>query len=112
MHGCGDDQSVPRTVRSDTRRDQPLTAARYRAAMPGPVEFLRAVAPGTRVVIRARIPGGFTDTLGHVRSCSIDTVTVRTRTGDRDVVLAAVVAAKAVPEPPPRRGPRTGPEPS
>lgn len=80
--------------------------------MSGPVDFLRTAPPGTRVVIRARIPGGFTDTLGHVRSCSADRVTVRTRTGEREVVLDHVVAAKAVPEPPPRRAPRTPRAPS
>lgn len=78
--------------------------------MPGPVEFLLSVAVGTRVVIRTRIPGGFTDTLGYVRSRSGDRVVVDTRTGDREVVLAHVVAAKSVPEPPPRRAPRTRPE--
>ena len=80
--------------------------------MPDPVEFLRTAPTGTRVVIRTRIPGGFTDTLGYVRVCSDEVVTLDTRTGEREVVLGHVVAAKAVPEPPPRRAPRTPPAPS
>jgi hypothetical protein len=53
------------------------------------------------------VPGGFTDTLGTLEAIDDETVTVRTRRGGARVLLASVVAAKPVPDPPPRR-PRAG----
>ncbi|MFD1211276.1 hypothetical protein ACFQ36_04390 [Arthrobacter sp. GCM10027362] len=68
-----------------------------------PVPFLLALAPGTRVVIRYRIEGGFTDALGElVRAGPADCV-VLTRRGEVAVPLEQVVAARQVPPPPPRR---------
>ncbi len=74
------------------------------AVSTGPAEFLRAAAVGTRVVARYRIPGGFTDALGYLRSCDAVDCVIRTRRGDIRVPLSGVVAAKQVPEPTPRRG--------
>lgn len=82
-----------------------------------PVDFLRSVPLGTRVVVRTRIPGGLTDALGYLRERSalpgaegadtVETCSIETRlSGLVTVALADVVAAKAVPEPPARR-PRT-----
>jgi hypothetical protein len=70
----------------------------------GPAGFLAAADPGTRVVARYRIPGGFTDALGYLESCDGTSCVIRTRRhGLVTVVLADVVAAKKVPEPPARR---------
>lgn len=70
---------------------------------PAPAAFLRAAEPGTRVVARHRVPGGFTDALGYLRSCDGTMCVIETRRGQITVPLANVVAAKRVPEPPPRR---------
>ena len=69
----------------------------------GAADFLRSVEPGTRVVARHRVPGGFTDALGYLRSCDGTECEIDTRQGPVTVPLANVVAAKRVPEPPPRR---------
>ena len=71
--------------------------------MPTPAEFLASAPVGTRVVARYRIVGGFTDALGYLESCDGPVCVIRTRRGPVSVQLAAVVAAKAVPEPPARR---------
>lgn len=70
---------------------------------PDPADFLRSADPGTRVVARYRVPGGFTDALGYLRSCDGTACEIDTRRGPVTVPLANVVAAKQVPEPPPRR---------
>lgn len=70
--------------------------------------FLRSVPPGTRVVARHRVPGGFTDALGYLRSCDGTMCEIDTRRGPVTVPLANVVAAKRVPEPPDRRGADSG----
>ena len=72
--------------------------------MTAPAEFLTTVPLGTRVVIRSRVDGGFTDALGYLRARDARECTVDTRRGLKTVALDDVVAAKAVPEPPPRRG--------
>jgi hypothetical protein len=61
---------------------------------------------GTRVVVRYRIDGGFTDALGDLLACGESECTVRTRSSDVDIPLDQVVAAKQVPPAPPRRGSR------
>jgi len=74
-----------------------------------PATFLATAAIGQRVVARYRIPGGFTDALGYLRSREDGlSCVIETRRGQVTVNLADVVAAKAVPEPPARRAPRTG----
>jgi hypothetical protein len=56
------------------------------------------------VVARYRIEGGFTDALGYLRSRDADSCVIETRRrGPVTVRFAEVVAAKQVPEPPPRR---------
>ncbi len=70
---------------------------------PAPADFLASAALGTRVVARYRIPGGFTDALGYLRSCDGKVCVVETRKSMVTIILENVVAAKAVPEPPARR---------
>lgn len=68
-----------------------------------PAGFLRSVELGARVVARHRVPGGFTDALGYLRSRDGTRCEIDTRRGPVTVPLANVVAAKRVPEPPLRR---------
>jgi hypothetical protein len=68
-----------------------------------PVSLLLALAPGTRVVVRYRIEGGFTDALGELVQAGPADCVVRTRRGEVSVPLEQVVAAKQVPPAPPRR---------
>lgn len=77
------------------------------ADRPPPAQLLRTLPLGTRIVARYRIVGGFTDALGYLRRCEPDTCHVETRKGVVAVPLADVVAAKPVPEPPPRRPARS-----
>lgn len=65
-----------------------------------------AATEGTRVVVRYRIEGGFTDALGYLLASAAGTCTIRTRQSDVEIPLELVVAAKAVPPPPPRRSQR------
>lgn len=69
-------------------------------------DLLGGLPLGTRVVVRYRIEGGFTDALGDLLACGDAECTVDTRRGAVTVVLADVVAAKQVPPAPPRRNPR------
>jgi hypothetical protein len=61
------------------------------------VSLLSGLPLGTRVVVRYRIEGGFTDALGPLVDRDDTTCTVDTRRGRVVVPLAAVVAAKPVP---------------
>jgi hypothetical protein len=70
-----------------------------------PAQFLTTTPLGTRVVVRSKIDGGFTDALGYLRGRSDVDCTVETRRGLTTVALDDVVAAKEVPPPPPRRRP-------
>lgn len=72
-------------------------------SMPPVARILTTLPLGTRVVIRSRIAEGFTDALGYLRSRDADGCTVETRRGTMSVAFEDVVAAKTVPEPPPRR---------
>ena len=73
-----------------------------------PVEFLRSIPIGTRVVVRYRLEDGrATDALGHLRARDAGHVVVETRRGLDSVALATVIAAKEVPPPPPPRSRRT-----
>ncbi len=79
-------------------------ADRYPAGMAAAAAHYLSTAPiGARVVARHRIPGGFTDVLGYLRSCDGARCPIETRRGIVVVALADVVAAKQVPEPPVRR---------
>jgi hypothetical protein len=71
-----------------------------------PIEFLTGAELGIRVVVRTRIPGGYTDALGYLRSCDDTHCSVETKRGTVSLLLAEVVAAKEVPPAPaprPRR---------
>jgi hypothetical protein len=70
------------------------------------LEFLATAELGTRVVVRTRVAGGFTDALGFLRLRDATTCTVETKRGTITLLLADVVAAKEVPPAPaprPRR---------
>jgi hypothetical protein len=73
------------------------------------VDFLLGVKPGTRVVVRSRIDGGFTDALGVLRSLSQTQCVVETKRGLVTIARADIVAAKEVPPPPEPRPPRRPP---
>jgi hypothetical protein len=77
--------------------------------MPDAIEFIRSAPLGTRMTVRKRIPGGFTDAVGFLRECSDGGCVVETRRGLVAIRLDDVVAAKAVPPLPPRRAPRYPP---
>lgn len=74
--------------------------------MTDPVEFIRSAEPGTRMTVRTRIDGGFTDAVGYLRACGDVECVVETRRGMVTIALDGVAAAKAVPPPPVRRAPR------
>ena len=74
--------------------------------MPSPVEFIRSAPLGTRMTVRKRIDGGFTDAVGYLRQRSDNECVIETRHGKVSIALGEVTAAKAVPPPPPRRAPR------
>lgn len=74
-------------------------------------DFLLGVKPGTRVVVRSRIGGGFTDALGVLRSRTPTHCAVETTRGLVTIMLADVVAAKEVPPPPAPRPLRRPPTP-
>jgi GNAT superfamily N-acetyltransferase len=62
--------------------------------------------PGTRVVVRRRLPdGSATDVVGTLLATRPDAVRIDTRRGPVDVAVADVVAARAVPPRATRRGP-------
>lgn len=71
-----------------------------------PVERLRTLEPGTRVVVRYRIDGGQTDALGELLRVDAALCVVDTRRGPVSVALDSVTAAKPVPPAPARRRPR------
>ena len=73
------------------------------------VDFLLGVKPGTRVVVRSRIGGGFSDALGILRSRTQTQCVVETKRGLVTIALTDVVAAKGVPPPPAPREPRQPP---
>ena len=65
---------------------------------------LIAEAPlGSRLVVRKRISGGFSDALGYLRSSTETECVIETKRGLVTIPLAEVVAAKEVPPPPPPR---------
>lgn len=74
--------------------------------MTEPLRFITSTPLGTRVVVRRRIEGGFTDALGYLRERNDTECVIETKSGMKSVPFDAVVAAKEVPPPPPRRAPR------
>jgi len=77
--------------------------------MTQPADLIRAAPLGTRMTVRRRIPGGFTDAVGDLVERGPDDCVVETRRGRVRIPLAEVSAAREVPPPPPRRAPRTPP---
>ncbi|SEB32204.1 hypothetical protein SAMN04489727_0425 [Amycolatopsis tolypomycina] len=67
------------------------------------MKLLRELPLGTRVVVRYRIEGGFTDALGNLVARDETTCTVETRRGPVVVAFDAVALAKPVPPPPVRK---------
>jgi len=74
-----------------------------------PADLLCSLPAGTRVVVRHRVIGGYSDALGDLVSCTAEYCVVVTRRGEITVRLADVVAAKPVPPPPTRRSGGNGP---
>jgi GNAT superfamily N-acetyltransferase len=61
---------------------------------------------GSRVVVRHRLPdGAASDALGDLVAADGTTLRIRTRRGEVTIARADVLAAKAVPPPPARKGP-------
>ena len=67
------------------------------------MKLLQELPLGTRVVVRYRIEGGFTDALGNLVARDATTCTVETRRGPVVVAFDAVSLAKPVPPPPTRK---------
>lgn len=74
--------------------------------MTNPVDFIRTAAIGTRMTVRTRIPGGYTDALGYLRERSDISCVIETRRGMVAIQFADVHLAKEVPPPPQRRAAR------
>ena len=75
--------------------------------MSDPVAFLHECVLGTRVTVRRRVDGGWSDALGYLRELTGSVCVVETRRGPVTVPLDAVTHAIRVPEPPPRRTTRS-----
>lgn len=75
--------------------------------MSDPVEFILSAPLGTRMTVRTRIEGGYTDAVGYLRERSNDRCVLETRRGLVTIALNEVHLAKEVPPPPPRRAPRS-----
>jgi len=67
------------------------------------LNLLRELPIGTRVVVRYRIEGGFTDALGPLIARDETTCTVETKRGPVVVDFDAVALAKPVPPAPVRK---------
>ncbi|MEO6201317.1 MAG: ferrous iron transport protein A [Cryobacterium sp.] len=65
--------------------------------------FVSGAILGTRIVVRRRIEGGFTDAIGYLRFVDSASCVVETRHGPVTIALAEIALAKAVPPPPVRR---------
>ena len=74
-----------------------------------PVELIRTAPLGTRMTVRRRITGGFTDAVGYLRERTEAECAVETRHGLVTIPLAEITATRAVPPPPPRHAPRFPP---
>lgn len=86
-------------------RSAPGRGAVISSPAPALAAFL-ALPLGTRVVIRYRIQGGYTDALGPLVRVTETECEVLTRKGSVTVMVSDIVAAKRVPQSPPRRIPR------
>ena len=63
----------------------------------------RAWPLGTRVVVRRRLPDGYSDVLGEVVSRDEEGLVIATRTGPVAVPAGIIVTGKPIPPPPPPR---------
>jgi hypothetical protein len=72
-------------------------------------DFLSHVDLGTRVVVRSRIEGGFSDALGVLYSRTSSHCAIDTRRGLITVTFGEVVLAREVPPPPKRPSPSQSP---
>lgn len=70
------------------------------------VDFLLSVKLGTRIVVRSRIDGGFTDAVGFLVSRAQRHCVVETKRDLVTIMLVDVFAAKEVPPPPAQRPPK------
>jgi len=75
--------------------------------MSDPIDFILSAPLGTRMTVRTRIEGGYTDAVGYLRERSNHQCVIETRRGLVTISLNDVHLAKEVPPPPPRRGPRS-----
>jgi hypothetical protein len=75
------------------------------------MKLLRELPLGTRVVVRYRIEGGFTDALGPLIARDETTCTVETKRGTVVVAFDAVSLAKFVPPAPVRKSAGGAPSP-
>ena len=66
-------------------------------------EFWREWQVGERVVVRYRVPGGYSDALGELVRVDAGGLEVSTRRGAVMVPAADIVLGKHVPPPPTRR---------
>lgn len=66
------------------------------------VELIRTVPFGTRMTVRTRIEGGFTDAVGYLRERDNAECVLETRRGLVTISLDQVHLAKVVPPPPQR----------
>lgn len=69
-----------------------------------PPDPLRGLCPGMRAVVRHKVPGGLTDSVGEIEALDAAAVTVRTRRGVEVIPVTEVTVAKEVPPRPTRRG--------
>lgn len=76
--------------------------------MTDPTRLIASVPLGTRMTVRRRIEGGFTDALGYLRERTATDCVVETRRGLVTIPLTEVTAAIVVPPPPTPRTPRIG----
>ncbi|MEO7349140.1 MAG: ferrous iron transport protein A [Terrimesophilobacter sp.] len=67
------------------------------------IQLIRSSPLGTRMTVRRRIDGGFSDALGYLRQVTETECVVETRRGLITITLFQVTAAKLVPPPPPPR---------
>lgn len=73
------------------------------------MKLLRELPLGTRVVVRYRIEGGFTDALGPLVARDETTCTVETKRGQVVIAFDVVALAKPVPPAPVRKSAGGGP---
>lgn len=74
--------------------------------MNSPVDLILASPLGTRMTVRRKIEGGFSDALGYLRLVSDSECVMETRRGLVTIPLSEVAAAKHVPPPPVPRASR------